>query len=127
VKVLEQYVSENYIEEAWIQNLIEALSEFTSLKKLDDWDIKIQEFENELESKSLTEDLELLIKNNIVIATTELYGAITEHSENTLIATLNILEIANRSLHRIPNIQKFEFSKFTEHDGWGKPFDLNRL
>ncbi|MCD8401345.1 hypothetical protein G1K66_12645 [Tenacibaculum finnmarkense] len=127
VKVLEQYTQDNYLIDDWLDRLFETLREFTILKKLDKWDKKIGEFENELKNQSFESNLSCLIENIIQIGTNGLYGGLGEYSSETLTPTLKILEIANKDLTRVPNLKKFEFSKFSEHNGWGKPFDVYKL
>ncbi|MCG8734677.1 hypothetical protein G1K57_12065 [Tenacibaculum finnmarkense] len=76
VKVLEQYTQDNYLIDDWLDRLFETLREFTILKKLDKWDKKIGEFENELKNQSFESNLSCLIENIIQIGTNGLYGGL---------------------------------------------------
>ncbi len=127
VIILEEYIKENYIDDDWTPHLIEALWEFTTSKRLDLWEEKIHQFKNELNNQPLDNTLSSIIVTVIEIGRTELYGAITNHSNKTLILTLKLIEIAERELNKPIDIRKFKFSKFSEHYGWGKSFEAKKI
>lgn len=153
VKCLEQYVNENNIEGKWIDKLLNTLWEFTTSERLDLWDEKINDLdpwnildthpENKAEGyKSLTgkEFYDLkdfyasldkgfveMIGNTIEIGTRNLYGGTGKFSNETLQPTLELTRVAKNLLNNIPKIEDFEFSRFSEQNGWGNKFDKEIL
>lgn len=127
VKVLEAYKDQNFIDNKWIDELLECLWEFTSSKHLNLWEKKINQFENQLKNQKLTSDFSNMISIVIQIGLIELYGSIQNNSERTAILTLDLKTIAEKNLYKVPNIEKFRFSKFSENYGWGKPFNNKKI
>ncbi|MFD2908373.1 hypothetical protein ACFSX9_06460 [Flavobacterium ardleyense] len=146
VKCLETYLIENNIKNIWTERLINTLWEFTSSHNLPEWETKISDLtpecildthpENIAEDyKSLSEsefnslkdfylkvDDKLIFLINLVIdiGTTDLYGATGKYSENTLKSTMEVYKFCKKELNVLPDLNKFNFTKFSENDGWGK-------
>ncbi|MEO8236565.1 MAG: hypothetical protein ABI576_00555 [Flavobacterium sp.] len=140
---------ENKIKNIWTERLINTLWEFTSSKNLSEWDTKISDLtpecildthpkniaENykslsESEFKSLKDfylevDDKLIFLINLVIdiGTTDLYGATGKHSKNTLKSTMEVYKFAKKELRTLPDLNKFDFTKFSENKGWGNRID----
>jgi hypothetical protein len=145
VKCLEQYLIEKNILNKWLDKLINLMWEFTISEDLSEWDNKISDLDpsNILDThpdnkasdyKSLTEpefnelknyysnidnDLLLLIDLIIDVGTTDLYGATGKYSKNTLDSTMRIYNFASEKINKIPEIDKFKISQFSERNGWG--------
>jgi len=149
IKCLEEYLTENKIRNVWTNRLINTLWEFTTTKNLSEWDKKISDLtpecildthpkniaENynslsESEFQSLKEfylkvDDKLIYLINLVIdiGTTDLYGATGKHSENTLKSTMEVYKFAQKEINVIPDLNKFNITKFSENGGWGNRID----
>ncbi|WP_194096794.1 hypothetical protein [Flavobacterium proteolyticum] len=132
---------------------METLWEFTNTDRLDIWDEKIEDLNpwNILEEHpdnnpsnyktlSINEFNELyifynsldknfidMIGNVIEIGTGNLYGATGKFSLFSLKPTLEVLRIAKLEIKQIPDIKFFEFSKFSEENGWGNNFSKDKL
>ncbi|MGR7814561.1 hypothetical protein [Lacinutrix undariae] len=143
MKCLEQYVKENELKDELIVKILDNLWEFTNSDELDVWDEKIsdlnpkhilniqpEKIESEFPTITVNEyhelkkfyensdtDFIIMVENVIEIGTGNLYGGIDEYSSWTLEPTLEMIKSMN--LKRIPNIKNFEFSKFSEDNGWG--------
>lgn len=145
IRCLEEYLTENKIKNIWTERLINTLWEFTSSQNLPEWDAKVSDLTPECildnhpkniaeNYKSLTEsefkslkdfylkvDDKLIFLINLVIdiGTTDLYGATGKHSSYTLKSTMEVYKFAKKELHELPDLNKFNFTKFSESNGWG--------
>ncbi len=128
-----------------IKKLLSELWDFIGSKRLDLWEEKfldyepeslIEDFENEKfgdfknlkkeEIKVLYEtykkskpDLAELISWVIEIVRGNLYGGTGEYSKWTLDPTIEVLKIMKNHSLKIPDLAKFEKSKYSEFHGWG--------
>lgn len=153
VMSIEEYLSENKIENPWIEKLLILLWEFTNSENLDVWDEKISDINpknilevdyemfpndfptittseyNELKKlyQNLDEDLIKLISNTIEIGTSNLYGGTGEYSKFSLIPTIEVYKTAKKIILNVPNIEKFIQFKFSESNGWGTRFTKQKL
>lgn len=149
IKCLEEYLIENKIRNVWTNRLINTLWEFTTTKNLSEWDKKISDLTPECildthpkniaeNYKSLTEsefqslkefylkvDDKLIYLINLVIdiGTTDLYGATGKHSENRLKSTMEVYKFAQKEINAMPDLNKFNITKFSENGGWGNRID----
>ncbi|MEP0265875.1 hypothetical protein [Dokdonia sp.] len=147
INCIENYLTENNIVNQYMVMLVDTLWEATTSERLDLWEKKISDLDpsNILDPhpenfpsdyKLLTETAfyELktfyinadekfifLIENTIEIGIGNLYGGTQKYSPTTLASTLDVHKIAISVLKEIPDINKFQFSKFSEHSGWGNP------
>ena len=153
VKCIEQYAFEKNIDNKWIYKILETLWEFTNTDRLDIWDEKIEDLNpwnileehpdnnpSDYKTLSINEFNELyifynsldknfidMIGNVIEIGTGNLYGATGKFSLFSLKPTLEVLRIAKLEIKQIPDIKFFEFSKFSEENGWGNNFSKDKL
>ena len=146
IKCLEiKLEKDELINKVEIKKLLSKLWEFISSKRLDLWEEKIldyepesliEDFENEKfedfknlkkeEIKALYEiykksksNLAELISWVIEIGRGNLYSATGKFSEGSLNPTIEVLKIMERSNLPIPDLAKFEKSKYSEFHGWG--------
>ena len=144
---------EKNIDNKWIYKILETLWEFTNTDRLDIWDEKIEDLNpwnileehpdnnpSDYKTLSINEFNELyifynsldknfidMIGNVIEIGTGNLYGATGKFSLFSLKPTLEVLRIAKLEIKQIPDINFFEFSKFSEENGWGNNFSKDKL
>lgn len=145
VKCIERYISENKIEIKSIDKLLTQLWEFTESENLDVWDEKISDLnptnilEIEYEKfpddfptidaskykelkknyQNLNQDLIKLISKTIEIGTSNLYGGTGAYSNHSLIPTIEVYKIAEKSLSKMPDVNSFIQFRFSEFNGWG--------
>jgi len=133
------------IEKEEIIKVLSCLWDFTSSKQLDKWEEQILDFEPEslIEDveKNNFEDFKYLTKEEatryynlykdssnglaemiswvIEIGRGNLYGGTGKFSEWSLNPTIEVLKIMERNNLTIPELGKFEKSKYSEFHGWG--------
>jgi len=134
-----------------VQKMLSDFWEYTSSNNLVDWEEKILEYEpwflfanverNKYKGfRYLSNDeaqgiynvmkkfeirLSEIIEEVIEVGISNLYSGIREYSECSLRATINVLEMLKEINLPLPDLEKFERSKFSEHHGWGIRRDRN--
>lgn len=145
IKCLEQYIKEQKLESTWLDRLIDVLWDFTTSEDLGKWDKKISNLDpnniidthpdnkasdydfltasefNELKTyyAGISEALSLLIDLTMDIGTSNLYGGTGEYSKYTLESTVRVYWFAKENIDKIPDINKFKISPYSEDRGWG--------
>ncbi len=149
IKCLEQYIKEQQLESTWLDRLIELLWDFTTSEDLGKWDKKISDLDpnniidkhpdnkasdydslteaefNELKKyyTGISDALSLLIDLTIDIGTSNLYGGTGEYSKYTLESTLRVYWFAKENITKIPDINTFKISPYSEGRGWGNSIE----
>ncbi|WP_409446088.1 hypothetical protein [Mariniflexile rhizosphaerae] len=153
MKCLEQYAIENELSDKCINKIFDSLWEFTSSDELDIWEEKISDInpkyilninpeniETEFPTITLDEYYEIkefykssdkhfvsMVSEIIEIGVGNLYGGTDDYSSWTLNPTLELIKLAELNLKQIPKIENFEFSKFSEDNGWGNKINRKSL
>lgn len=146
IKCLEILLVKNELsQKEEIKKLLSNLWEFIGSKRLDLWEEKIIDYDPEsliedFENNNF-EDFKVLTKEEvkeiydiykqskseisemiswvIEIGRGNLYGGTGEFSKWTLDPTKEVLKIMERNNYQIPELPKFEKSKYSEFHGWG--------
>ncbi|HET6228381.1 MAG TPA: hypothetical protein VFF27_19020 [Bacteroidia bacterium] len=144
---LEEALHQLGIRDEYLDKLVlPRIWEFTSSSRLDEWDTQINEIDPtcvldiELTEKtfdlttisfndykalfkcyqSLHKEIVELISEVIGIGVANLYGGTEDFSACTLESLANVIEICNKMKLKMPNVEPFRKSSFSEFHGWGK-------
>ncbi|PTD16294.1 hypothetical protein [Flavobacterium columnare] len=153
IMCIEEYLLENSIKDFWIEKLLIHLWEFTESDNLDVWDEKIsdlnpynilevdyEEYPNDFPTinaseykelkkiyENLDSDLVILISQTIEIGVSNLYGGTGEYSNHSLIPTLEVYKIAEKTISKKPDVNNFIQFKYSESNGWGNKFTKQKI
>lgn len=152
-KCIESYLGQYNIMHRLLNKVLDVIWEFTTSNQLDKWDEKVNDFipdsvldnhpqnvpeeypflkkEEFFELKKLYQelpnDLIKLIQHTIEIGISNLYGGTGHYSAITLEHTIQVYEVARKSLDELPDVNKFLVSTFDEYHGWGNNIDRKRF
>ena len=111
------------IDKEEVQELLSILWEFTNSDQLDLWHEKICDFDIEFSIEGANEYLEKELEEMFIcvmyIGINNLYGGTGEFSKETLNSTIDVLKIMENHGFQIPDLTKFEKSRFSEGGGLG--------
>jgi hypothetical protein len=130
---LERMVSVmKYDNELFHSTIFPAIWEFCSTEDFGDWEQQIREvdpacvLENTIETPlkklygTLPKELQSTISNVIETGTANIYGSTGSYSPLSLQPLMLVIQTMNSLDIKVPDIQSFKKSAFSEYHGWGK-------